>query len=205
MATGNGSALITYSQPNIYGTYFRCSKRTGAHLDSTKKALKDKSKHDGKAYTLRIIQGSYNYGVDASAGTHDLDACLDVEIIGLSWSDAQRFLRVHGWAAWVRVPPTFSYHIHMVSLPPYKLQFVAPVGQWVPGQVTSYYNLTSGLIGDAPDNTWHPVPIKSTIFNYEKYMASLTILNHIARLSKRRVGIRRLLQQLRNQLSRLRK
>jgi hypothetical protein len=182
---GNGSKIILYSQPNIYGRRFRCSKRTAAHLDHTKKELRKKAERDKKTYTLRIIQGCYNTGVAASAGTHDFDAVLDVQIVGMDWYEAQRFLRKLGWAAWVRVPPTFSYHIHMISLPPYKLQFVQKVGIYVPGQVDSYYDHTSGLVGDAPDNTWHPDNIRVTIFNYEAYVKSLSAAERMRNLAKR--------------------
>ena len=197
MATGEGR-IIYYSQPNVYGTYFKCSKRTAAHLDHTKSELKKRGK------SLKIIQGCFNTGVDASAGTHDGDAVLDVEIFGMDWYQAQKFLRSLGWAAWVRTPAQgFSYHIHMVSLPDYKYKFVAKVGQYVPGQVTSYYNHTSGLIGEAPDITWHPDVIRSTIFDYDKYMASLKLTTKISNTTKRILELRRLRESLRRQRARL--
>ena len=194
------SEIIYYSQPNIYGSKFRCSRRTAALLDRTKARLKKKAEKDKKNYYLRIIQGCYNTSVDASAGTHDFDACLDVEIVGMSWFDAQRWLRSQGWAAWVRVPPTFSYHIHMIALPPYKLNFVARVGQYVPGQVEDYYAHRSGLVGSAYDNTWHPDNIRATIFDYNAYMAAQRIRDTIQSLTRQRDRIANRIRDLRKRL-----
>jgi hypothetical protein len=193
------SDIIYYTQPNIYGRKFKCTKRTAALLDRTKARLKKKAEKDKKNYYLRIIQGCYNTTVEASAGTHDFDACLDVEIVGMDWFEAQRWLRSQGWAAWVRVPPTFSYHIHMIALPPYKTNFVSRVGIYVPGQVTDYYAHRSGLVGSAYDNTWHPDNIKNTIFNYTLYMSIQAARRARDRIAKRlreaQAKLRRLLKR----------
>ena len=95
----SAGTIVYYSQPNIYGTKFKCSKRTAAHLDRTIDRLKRRDKGE----TLRIIQGSYNTGVQASAGTHDYDAVVDVEITGMSWYQAQKWLRQNGcmYCCWV--------------------------------------------------------------------------------------------------------
>jgi len=190
----NGSKIILYPQPNIYGNRFRCSKRTAAHLDRTKARLKV------KGCTLRIIQGSYNTGVKISKGTHDYDAVLDVQIVGMTWIEAQHFLRAEGWAAFIRSPPLFTYHIHMISL-----GYTTKVGSLVPGQVASYYNHTSGLIGEVHDPTWHPDPIRATIFHYDEYMKSLALRDKIDNLTNRiqdldatRDALRRQLEKLRN-------
>lgn len=153
----SAAALVTTT---IAGRTFRCTRRTEAHLLWTIQRL---AKVHPEA-RLVIIQTCYNTGVEASAGTHDFDAVFDVEIVGLSWADAQRFLRVHGWAAWVRQPPTFTFHIHMVSL-----GYPGKVGIFVPGQVADYYNHRSGLSGHVADNTWHPDDIDSTIFDFEEW------------------------------------
>jgi hypothetical protein len=194
------SDLIYYSQPNIYGRKFKCTKRTAALLDRTKARLKKKAEKDKKNYYIRIIQGCYNTSVAASAGTHDYDACLDVEIVGMSWYDAQRFLRANGWAAWVRTPAQgFSYHIHMIALPPYKLNFVSKVGQWVPGQVSDYYAHKDGLSSHGPDNTWHPDNIRRTVFNYTLYMSIQAARRARDRIAKRlreaKAKLRRLLKR----------
>lgn len=187
MARGDGSKLIWYSQPNIYGRHFQCSKRTGAHLDWTKKQLAKRAAKDKKNYYLKIIQGCTNTGVSASAGTHDYDAVLDVEIVGMTWAQAQRFLRSCGWAAFWRKPPTFSLHIHMVSLPAFMLQFVARVGVYVPGQVQAYYAKPprDGLADQAPDRTWHPKDIRGTIFQYQAYQDALSLQERLGNLQGR--------------------
>jgi hypothetical protein len=142
------------------GVTFRASRRTVAHLDWTISLL-------ALAYpkaTLRIIQSPYNTGVKASAGTHDYDACFDVEIVGLDWLRAQTFLRKCGWAAWVRQPPLFTWHIHMISL-----GYPGQVGVYVPGQVADYYAHRDGLAGHRTDPTWHPKDIDSTVFDFDEW------------------------------------
>lgn len=146
--------LITYSQTTASGRTFRCSRRTAAHLDYTKKRLEQL--HPGAR--LVIIQGCYNQGVELSKGTHDYDAVLDVMIVGLDWWAAQQFLRACGWAAWYRHTGAWasssSWHIHMVSL-----GYVARVGIYVPGQVDDYYRHTFGLKDQHNtdlDKSWFP-------------------------------------------------
>jgi len=187
MARGDGSKIIWHNQPNMYGRYFKCSKRTSAHLDWTKKQLAKKAEKDKKAYRLIIIQGCFNTGVSASAGTHDYDSCLDVKIEGMTWAAAQRFLRSCGWAAFWRKPSQgpWSDHVHMASLPKFMLQFVARVGIWVPGQIRDYYNHLNGLSSHAPDNTWHPKNIKETIFQYRAYIDMLSSRERLENLRKR--------------------
>lgn len=188
-----------YSQPNVYGTKFKTSERTAALLDKTKYRLHKR----GKGEKLVIIQGSFNTSVDASAGTHDKDAVLDVRIDGMDWYQAQRFLRELGWAAWVRTPAQgFSYHIHMVALPKFKLRWVAPVGEYVPGQVNDYYNHEDGLAGGGHDSTWFPEHIRRTIFNYRVWKAEETLRKQIDRaqhkISEWRKELRKLRDRLRN-------
>jgi len=150
--------MVTYKHPNIFGQFFRCSRRTAAHLDYTRARL---AKVNPRA-VLHIIQGCYNTSVSASAGTHDFDAVLDVAIAGMDWPDAQLFLRRCGWGAWWRKPPTFTNHIHMISL-----GYTSHVGIYVPGQVADYWADRSGLVGHVPDNTPHPQP--QFIFNFYEH------------------------------------
>jgi hypothetical protein len=109
---------------NIAGTTITASRRTIWHLRWTIFKL---FLYFPKA-RLRIIQGTCSHGI-YSAGTHDFDCVLDVEIIGMPgatdearWFRAQRFLRNHGWAAWFRHTGTWAarsaWHIHMISIPP---------------------------------------------------------------------------------------
>jgi len=194
------SDIIWYSQTNIYGQKFKCSRRTAAHIDKTRYRLRKLGEKRKKTYTLRIIQGSFNTSVSASAGTHDYDACLDVQIIGMDWYEAQKFLRRQGWAAWVRTPAQgFSWHIHMISLPKYKKRFVARVGEWVPGQIDAYYAHNDGLAGGgSPDNTWHPKSIINSIFRYNLWLAEVAARKSVKNLSKRLRDARRKLKRIRN-------
>lgn len=193
------SDIIYYSQPNVYGTKFKTSRRTAAHLDKTKYKLHKRGKNEH----LVIIQGSFNTSVPASAGTHDKDAVLDVRIDGMGWYEAQRFLRELGWAAWVRTPAQgFSYHIHMVSLPKYKLKWVAPVGEYVPGQVNDFYIHEDGLAGGGHDSTWFPNRIRATIFNYTAWKVAEEIREEL-NYAKRKVAEWQ--KKLRNLRDRLRK
>lgn len=161
----NAADVITVTRA---GKTFRCTRRTAAHIDYTIERLA-KREPDARLY---IIQPCYNVGVKASAGTHDYDACLDVQIIGLDWWAAQRFLRQCGWAAWLRYPPTFTWHIHMVSL-----GYPGRVGIYVPGQVADYYAHRNGLVGHAADSSWHPVDISATVFDYPAWRDAHMPLN----------------------------
>lgn len=111
-------SLAPLTRVRIANVSFRCTARTAAHLRWTIRQLE--RRHPGAK--LVILQPCYNTGVDASAGTHDFDAVLDVQIIGLDWWEAQWFLRTCGWAAWFRHTGIWAdrdaWHIHMVSLPP---------------------------------------------------------------------------------------
>lgn len=157
MALPDPDELIWYTSKTIYGQSIKMSRRTAAHLDWTKAELA--REHPGAA--LLIIQGCYNTGVAASAGTHDYDAVLDVYIPGWSFSETQKFLRRKGWAAWWRYPPLFSSHVHMVSL-----GYTTRVGIYVPGQVSDYYAHKTGLVGHYSDSSWHPADIAATVFQY---------------------------------------
>ena len=194
------SDIIWYSKPNIYGQKFRCSRRTGAHLDRTRYRLQKLAKKRNKTYELRIIQGSFNDDVAASAGTHDYDSALDVQIVGMDWYEAQRWLRAQGWAAWVREPPTFSWHIHMVSLPAFMYKWVAKVGSLINGQISDYYNHKTGLVGHYADNTWHPDNIRKTIFNYGVWVTQVRIRSTINSLSREKDRIIRRIRELRRKL-----
>lgn len=132
------------------GKTFKASRRTFAHLDYTAARLK---KTNPEAY-IRVIQGCYSNG-KYSAGTHDFDRVLDVEIVGMGWWEAQWFLRSCGWAAWYRYTGTWAsesnWHIHMISL-----GATTKTGIFVDGgksqgksgytsQIDDYYRHTLGL------------------------------------------------------------
>lgn len=142
----------------LNGVTFRAGRRTAAHLAWTDDRARE---HGGQ---LRIIQPCYNTGVAASAGTHDKDGVVDVEVEGMGWRDAERFMRECGWACWYRFPPTFGSHLHAVSL-----GCPGPVGIYVPAQVDDYYRHALGLKGQhdsGDDPTWHPADINRTVFDY---------------------------------------
>lgn len=171
------SKLITVS---FGGMFFKASQNTYAALLDTQSRL---TKAHPKAW-IRVIQQCYHTGVAASAGTHDFDACLDVQIMGLTWQEAQDFLRSCGWAAWWRHTGSWAapsqWHIHMALLG-------APaagctVGTFVDGgvsrfghtiassQYADYFAHRSGLAGHVADATWHPSDITSTIFKYATWL-----------------------------------
>lgn len=143
----------------------RYGRRTLAHILWTITRLAEL--HPGAR--LVIIQGCYHTGYEPSAGTHDGDGVLDVEIIGLTWTDAQAFLRDCGWAAWWRHTGSWAaqddWHVHMVSV-----GCPGPVGAYVPRQVTDFLGTPprDGLDGHAVDPTPHPKP--QLVFDYPAYL-----------------------------------
>lgn len=164
----DGTPVTDYSDPNrkvkwfkddVYGDPVYGGLRTIAHLDWTSQLALAEFGHE-----LEVLQGAFNTDVDASAGTHDLDRCLDVFIPGADWWAAQWFLRLHGWAAWYRYPPLFGRHIHMISL-----GGSGAVGYLVPGQIDDYYHHRTGLAGHAADGSQHPADIDSTIFDFQEW------------------------------------
>lgn len=176
------------------GKKFKATRRTVAHLDYTIERL---AKQHPTA-RLVIIQPSYNTGVVASAGTHDFDACFDVQIVGLDWWAAQKFLRQCGWAAWYRFPPTFPHHIHMISL-----GYPGKVGIFVPGQVDDYYRHALGLKGQhnsGADTSWFPPNIKATVFDYNAWTTRKRVVPVIERLRARKVHLNERIKRLRAKL-----
>ena len=67
-------------------------------------------------YELTIVQGSFNKGVGASAGTHDANGVVDL----LAWDHVNKVkaLRRNGFAAWYRptLKNVWSEHIHAVLI-----------------------------------------------------------------------------------------
>lgn len=133
---GDPDELITTS---FGGKTFKGSRRTHTHLWETQRVLS--IFRDGA--TIRIIQPCYNTGVVASAGTHDKDAVVDIEILGWDdWYAESDFLRTCGWADWVRDPSQgFPWHHHMASrgTPNSRL------GSLVPAQLDDFNRHALGL------------------------------------------------------------
>jgi hypothetical protein len=187
------TALSRVSSHTLAARTFRATGWTADHLQHTIAALK--AKHPSAQ--LHILQASYHTGYAPSAGTHDFDGVLDVWIEGLSWSQAQRFLRSQGWAAWHRTTAQgfTSEHIHMATIPaglsgrPTAQQVGAAykalglkVGKFIDGGITSqgkvigssqivdYFAHSFGLAGDhqsGADKSWFPADIAKTIYQPE--------------------------------------
>lgn len=141
---------------------------------------------------LIVIQPPYNDTVEASAGTHDYDACFDWYIPNVPWREQERFARANGMANWWRRPPAFGNHQHGFPLPPREGVSIGDdfsvagfkVGVYVDGgyslhgrevassQLTDYYLHKTGLAGHAHDSgSWFPPSITKTIFNLNAYIA----------------------------------
>lgn len=104
-------------------------------------------------YDLTVVQGSYNKGVGASAGTHDGGGVVDL----LAWDHVRkvRALREVGFAAWYRptIKGLWNEHIHAVLIGNEKAADSAK------RQVVAYRAHRDGLAGNKADPTWHPNPI----------------------------------------------
>jgi hypothetical protein len=135
---GDPDELIVHT---FGGDTFKASRRTHAHLWETQRLL---GIFRAGAF-IRVIQPPYNSSVPASAGTHDKDGCLDIEIVGWDdWYDESEFLRACGWADWVRNPlQGFGWHHHMISrgTPENRL------GDLVPAQLDDFNRHALGLKG----------------------------------------------------------
>lgn len=107
-------------------------------------------------FAIRLVQGSYNPGgVSASAGTHDGGGVVDVSVSGLSSTQRWQLvkaLRQVGFAAWLRTPPSFGYHIHAVAIGDPDI-WQKDGGHVARDQVCDYWKGRNGLASHAADNT----------------------------------------------------
>lgn len=164
------------------------SLRSIAHLDHLNTLA---IKKFGKPIT--VFQSAFNTSVVQSKGTHDYDACYDVWIFGVPGTEQEKFFRANGAGGFLRVPPSFTYHIHYFTLPPREGTDVSDdyrsggfkVGLYVDGgwstrgarvassQIADYYAkpMRNALASHAPDRGWHPPNIAATIFNLDAYIA----------------------------------
>lgn len=118
-------------------------------------------------YQLQLIQGSYNSGVSASAGTHDGGGAMDVWGKGTAhWNNEVAVLRRVGFAAWGRTPSQgpWGYHMHCIAIGDPELSSGARA------QVTSYRNGHNGLANNGKD-TFTRAYVNAT---WEKYKATVT-------------------------------
>ncbi|TDC38699.1 peptidoglycan-binding protein [Micromonospora sp. 15K316] len=119
-------------------------------------------------WQLTITQGSYNAGVDASAGTHDGGGALDLSVSGLSSAtrtEVLRRLRTVGFAAWLRTPEQgdWGYHIHAVALADTDQSTGAR------NQAGDYYLGRNGLANRGSDDG----PVVSPKRTWEEYQRTL--------------------------------
>lgn len=102
-----------------------------------------------------LVQGSYNPGVSASAGTHDGGGVIDIRTSTMTRRGQDlcvQALRKAGFAAWLRLPPTFGTHIHAVAIGDREL---SPAAQ---SQIEQWRNDTNGLANHGPDPAPDPYP-----------------------------------------------
>jgi hypothetical protein len=184
------TAKAQWSKKDASGRTVKGSFRTICHINRLNNLAVKKF-----GTGLVIIQPPFNTTVEASAGTHDFDACIDLHIPGVGFHKQQRFLRANGLGCWYRHPPAFGNHIHGFTLPPREGRVVSDdfavhgfkVGMFVDGghstsgglitssQLADYYNHAFGLSGQHEpnsDQSWFPENIKSTIFNLKRYIAN---------------------------------
>lgn len=99
---------------------------------------------------VTLTQGSYNPGgVDASAGTHDGGGAMDISVLNISSANRTKLLtalRKVGFAAWLRTPPSFDYHIHAMAVSDPDLSSGAQ------HQTGDYYLGMNGLAGRGADD-----------------------------------------------------
>lgn len=134
----------------------------GKRVDKyTRQALQQVEKDLG--YELTIVQGSYNKGVGASAGTHDSGGVVD--LAPFDWQRKVKALRKRGFAAWYRPElwiggrRIWGSHIHAVQIGNAKLHWTAA------NQVTDYRNHLNGLANKGWDSFWRPKKIKPFVYN----------------------------------------
>jgi hypothetical protein len=112
---------------------------------------------------LVIVQGSFNRGTTASAGTHDLAGCIDIRTWNLTTDErhkAQRAGRdpdiVGGAAWWYRTPAMgFDFHVHILLLGD------APMTPQTAFQVAEYRAGRNGLASRGRDDFWRPTVVRN--------------------------------------------
>lgn len=154
---------VRWYRDDIYGDPVLGGLRTIAHLDWTDQQARREFGHG-----VEVIQGAFNTDVEASAGTHDFDGCIDFFVPQVDWWEQQSFFRRCGWACWYRYPPLFGRHCHGISL-----GCPGRLGVYVPGQIDDYYRHALGLKGQhdtGADGSWFPPDIDSTIFDFPAWV-----------------------------------
>lgn len=173
----------------MYGRPVTGSFRTICHIQH----LNRKSRAEF-GVGIQIFQPPNNKGYKPSAGTHDYDACIDVEIPDVPWPTQNRFFRGNGLGGWVRNPSQgFIWHYHGFTLPPQEGVVRSDdfaiagftVGKYIDGgwslygrkiasaQIDAYYEHRYGLKSDpstGKDKSWFPPNIGATIFDLNAFI-----------------------------------
>jgi hypothetical protein len=189
------TTLVKWARKDVKGRTVKGSLRHICHLSRLNHLATARFGHG-----IEILQPAFSPGVAASAGTHDLDMCVDLHIPGVGWWEQQRFFRANGLGCWYRHPPAFGNHIHGFTLPPREGRDVSDdfkmagfkVGKYVDGgwstegrritssQIGDYYAHAFGLSGKHTpnsDRSWFPRDIAATVFDLDAYLtAHLTAL-----------------------------
>lgn len=134
-----------YKRVTFHGHTF--NKRTAAALMEMERRL---------GYELTVIQGSYNHGVGASAGTHDGGGAVD--LAPWDFDNKVRAGRRVGFAMWHRqaIPGTWVEHIHGGLIGDKEA---------APALAAQFSDYASGLDGLA-DNAHDSTPRPSSRFHY---------------------------------------
>lgn len=106
-------------------------------------------------FPIKMSQGSYNVGVEASKGTHDGGGIVDLSIAGLTAKQRVKLmheLKRAGFFAWFRTGSGWigNEHIHAGLRKHKNLAWLAAK------QELSYDQRRNGLANNAYDNTWRP-------------------------------------------------
>ncbi len=142
----DGEPVHNYTRGTFgFGGGKTINKRTADMLNLAVVQLSDS--YDWSPY---LVQGSYNPGVDASAGTHDGGGVIDIRVTTMSENGRNlcvQALRQVGFAAWYRTPAEgFDVHIHACAIGDREM---APSAK---NQVQSYFNGRNGLANNGPDS-----------------------------------------------------
>ena len=124
----------------------KVDQRTYTYLKAVERKTKMK---------IQLAQGSYNRGVEASKGTHDMGGVVDVSTAGLSPKQRVKLmhgLKVKGGFGWFRHGPVWvgNEHIHVGLRKHKNLAWIAA------RQEIAYDNRRNGLADNAADRTWRP-------------------------------------------------
>lgn len=107
-------------------------------------------------WTPVLVQGSYNKGVSASAGTHDGGGVVDIRTDTMTRNGQElcvQALRKAGFAAWLRTPADgFDTHIHAVAIGDREMSSAAK------SQIAQWRDDTNGLANHGPDPAPDPYP-----------------------------------------------